>query len=132
LTSTDKSIVVSFVSELMRKADYGILGEKPLAIIATLKYLREKGITGKRLFELLSGPHVKAIRSIFLELAQKYSPIDEPQTSWNIIVGKRKELQQSIGQFRFGDVNKAFSQLTPEEIEALYNSYDSRLTQTKR
>ena len=37
MTSSDKSIVVGFVSELSAKAGYGIGGEKPLAIIAVLK-----------------------------------------------------------------------------------------------
>jgi len=132
LTSSDKSIVAGFVSELSKKAEYEIRGEKPLAVIATLKYLHENNITGKRLLELLAEPHAKAIKSIFLDLAREHSSIKEPDTSWDLIAGKRRELQDAIQQFRAGDVNEAFSKLTPKEIESLLKSYVNYLTHNKR
>ena len=123
LTSSDKSIIVGFVSELMKKADFGIRGEKPLAIIAVLKYKHENNMLGGTLLELLSEPHAKFIRLAFLSLAKSYSSIVEPQTSWDKIVGRSRELQSSIIQFRSGDVNKAVSNLTREETESLLSSY---------
>jgi hypothetical protein len=132
LTSSDKSIAAGFVSELSKKAEYGIRGEKPLAVIATLKYLHENNITGKRLLELLAEPHAKAIKSIFLDLAREHSSIKEPDTSWDLIAGKRRELQDAIQQFRAGDVNEVFSKLTPKEIESLLKSYVNCLTHNKR
>ena len=132
MTSSDKSIVAGFVSELSKKAEYEIRGEKPLAVIATLKYLHENNITGKRLLELLAEPHAKAIKSIFLDLAREHSSIKEPDTSWDLIAGKRRELQDAIQQFRAGDVNEAFSKLTPKEIESLLKSYVNYLTHNKR
>jgi len=132
LTSSNKSIAAGFVSELSKKAKYGIRGEKPLAVIATLKYLHENNITGKKLLELLAEPHAKVIRSIFLDLARAHSSIKEPDTSWNLIAGKRRELQDAIQRFRAGDVNDAFSKLTPEEIESLLNSYVNYLIRDKR
>lgn len=132
MTSSDKSIAAGFVSELSKKAEYGIRGEKPLAVIATLKYLHENNITGKRLLELLAEPHAKAIKSIFLDLAREHSSIKEPDTSWDLIAGKRRELQDAIQQFRAGDVNEVFSKLTPKEIESLLKSYVNCLTHNKR
>ena len=132
MTSSNKSIVVGFVSELSKKAVYGVRGEKPLAVIAILKYLNENNITGKRMLELLAEPHAKVVRSIFIDLAREHSSIKEPDTSWDLIAGKRRELQDAIQQFREGDVNEAFSKLTPEEIESLLKSYVYYLTRNKR
>ena len=128
MTSSDKSIVAGFISELSRKAEYGIRGEKPLAVVATLKYLHENNVTGKTLLQLLREPHAKVIRSTFLDLAREHSPIKESATSWDLIAGRKRELQNSIRQSHFGDVNQAFSKLTPEETESLLKSYANYLT----
>jgi len=103
-----------------------------LAVIATLKYLHENNITGKRLLELLAEPHAKAIKSIFLDLAREHSSIQEPSTSWDLIAGKRGELRDIIQGFNAGAVNEAFSKLTPEEIESLLHSYLDYLTRNRR
>ncbi|MCJ7422968.1 hypothetical protein MUP01_01695 [Candidatus Bathyarchaeota archaeon] len=132
VTSSDKSIIAGFVSELSTKAEYGIRGEKPLAIIAVLKYTHESKILGRTLLELLSEPHAKFVRRVFLGLAETYSSIVEPQVSWDLIAGRNRELQSSIMQFRAGDVNKAFSNLTAEETESLINSYIGYLSKEKR
>jgi hypothetical protein len=132
LTSSDKSIVAGFVSELSKKAEYGIRGEKPLAVIAALKYIQENNISGKKLLELLAEPHAKVIRSIFLDLTKEYSSIKEPNTSWEIIAGKKRELQEAVLQFHAGNVNEAFSKLKTEETESLLKSYLNYMTLKKR
>jgi len=132
LTSSDKSILAGFISELAKKAEYGVRGEKPLAMISTLKYVYENNIKGKKLLELLVEPHVKDIGGIFRDLAKTCSPIEEPDTSWDIITGKQRELQDAVLQFRAGNVNEAFSKLTPEETESLLKSYLNYLSHTKR
>jgi hypothetical protein len=132
LTSSDKSIVAGFLSELSKRAEYGIRGEKPLAMIAALKYLHENNITGKSLLGLLSAPHARKIRTIFLDLAKLHSSIEEPSTSWDIITGKQGELQDAILQFHAGNVNEAFSKLTPEETESLLKSYMNYLFSKER
>jgi hypothetical protein len=125
--SSARSTVAGFIIELSQKAGYGIRGEKPLAIIAALKYLHDYKIIGKGLLELLEEPHSKTIRSIFITLAKQCKKITDPSSSWNVITGKNRELQNAICKFRDGDVNKAFSQLKPEEIERLLTSYIDRL-----
>lgn len=132
MTSSAKSIVIGFVSELSAKAKYGIKGEKPLGIIAVLKYKHESKILGGTLLQLLSEPHAKFVKRAFLSLAEMHSSIVEPQTSWDLIAGRSGELQSSIMQFGAGDVNKAFSNLTPEETESLLNSYIRYLSKEKR
>jgi hypothetical protein len=132
LTSSNKSIVAGFILELAKKADYGVRGEKPLAIIAALKYLHENDVVGKKLLELLAEPHAKVVKSNFLDLAREHSSIKEPGTSWNLIAGKQRELQNAIQQFRAGDVNEAFAKLTPQETESLLKSYVNHLTRSKK
>jgi len=132
LQSSAKSTVAGFVSELSRKARYGIRGEKPLAVIAALKYLDEKGLTGKRLLELLVEPHARETRRHFLYLAENYGRIMEPVSSWDVITGKQRELQDATKGFRAGDVNEAFSRLTAEEIKSLVRSYCDYLARIKR
>lgn len=131
MTSFDKSIVVGFVSDLSKKAKYGIKGEKPLAVIAALKYIQENKFLGKRLSELLAEPHCKFVRRIFLDLAKTYSPIVEPDTSWDLIAEKKGELKDAIQQFRGGNVDEAFSKLATEEIESLLRGYITYLTPQK-
>lgn len=127
LTSSAKSIIASFIVELSVRADFGIRGEKPLAVIAALKYLSENKISGKTLTTLLHERDAKNVRSIFIDLAKQHSHLKDPSNSWNVITGKNKELQYAIQEYRYGDVNKAFSKLTLEETEALLNKYMGRL-----
>jgi hypothetical protein len=126
-TSSARSTVAGFIVELAQRAKYGIGGEKPLAVIAALKYLRDNRTVGKELLELLEEPHSRTIRSIFFSLAKHCGKVTDPSSSWGVITGKNRELQNAVYQFRAGDVNKAFSQLKPEEIENLLKSYLSRL-----
>ncbi len=132
MTSFDKSIVEGFVSELSKRAKYGIRGEKPLAVIAPLKYLRENNISGKKLLELLAEPHAEVIRRIFLDLTRDFSSIREPGTSWNKITGKERELQSSVLQFQAGNLDEAFSKLASEETDSLLGSYLNYLTLNKK
>lgn len=126
--SLTTSIVASFVSELIDRASYGIKGEKPLAIIAALKYLHDNEISGVELLDLIEGwDHSDDVRSVFITLAENSKKITSPSGSWSVITGSQKELQNAIRLFGPGDVNKAFSQLKPEEIESLLNSYMKRL-----
>lgn len=120
-----KSTVVDFIIELSMKAKLGIRGEKPLAVIAALKHLSETETKGISLLALFDGPRAKSIRSIFLDLADQYSVIKEPSSSWDTIAGKNRELQDAILQF--GTVDEAFSKLTFEEIEVLLESYMRKL-----
>lgn len=120
-----KFTVADFLQKLCQKAYYGIEGEKPIAVIAALKYLYEKKLTGKRLLELLDESQVK---EIFKDLAYRYSRISNPSTSWDVITGKNKELQNAI--MKSANVDEAFSKLTLEEIKSLLDIYTQRLEKT--
>jgi len=123
--SSAKSIVVDFVFELCQRAKYGLRGEKPLALIAALKYLYENKIVGKPLLVIFDDPDANKARKIFIDLAKRHGRISEPSNSWNVITGKNRELQNAIQQF--GNVDQAFSKLTFEEIELLLKNYMKKL-----
>ena len=126
--SSAKITIASFIIELSARAGYGLRGEKPLAIIAALKYLHDNKIFGVKLLDLIeSGKHYDCVRSVFIAYAKKTGKIESPSGSWDVITGSNKELQNAIKQFRDGDVNKAFANLKPEEIEYLLNIYLKRL-----
>ena len=123
-----KIVVASFIIQLANRAAYGLKGEKPLALIATLSYLDETKISGVKLLDLLNGDeHSNSVKSIFVELAKKTRKIIEPNISWDVITGSNKELQNSIIEFKDGNVNDAFAKLSSEEIQSLLRSYSKRL-----
>jgi len=113
---------MDFMSELINRASYGLKGEKPIAVIAALKYLDENKLLGKRLSELFP-PHTNELRPYFIDLAKRYSSLSNPSSSWSVIVAG--EIQNSIRTF--DDVDKAFSELTEEEIKLLLAGYVRRL-----
>jgi hypothetical protein len=125
LSSNNKSIVQGFLSELAERAKFGIQGEKPIAILAILKYIHENHVTGKTLFELLSEPHLFKIRTTYIDLAKCYSSnkISNPISSWSVITGKSRDLQHAIVGSKTGNVNLAMSKLSSDEIESLLVNY---------
>jgi len=120
--SPAKTTVAEFMSELIRRAKYGIRGEKPIAIIAALKYLDENKLIGQRLFALFP-PHTRKVRPYFIDLADRYSRLNDPSNSWNVIVDG--EIQNSIKGF--GNVDEAFCRLAEEEIGSLLEGYTRSL-----
>jgi len=126
-SSSATSIINNFMSELIERAWYGIKGEKPLATIAALKFLHDNEIFQIELLNLIEGNYSSNVRRIFINLAKKSKKIKDPSSSWSVITGSNRELQNAIKQFGYGDVNKAFSELTKKEIETLLNNYLRRL-----
>lgn len=127
-----KSAVADFMQKLCQRARHGIQGEKPIAIIASLKYIYENPqLVGKRLLELFDEPkHESQVREIFIDLAKQHSRISEPATSWNVITGKSRELQNAI--MKSANVNEAFSELTLEEMKRLLEIYIQKLEKTMK
>ena len=97
---SSKFIALDFIKKLSERALYGITGEKPLAIIAVLKYLSDNNIIGKTLLDLINNPqHAKEIKESFIDIAKKYSELNDPVTSWSVITGTEEELQNAIKNF---------------------------------
>lgn len=120
-------IVEDFINELIKKAWYGIKSEKPLATIAAIKFLHDNEMFHIELIELIEGKYSNNVRRNFINLAKKSKKINDPNNSWSEITRSNNKLQNSINQFRYGDVNKAFCELTKKEIKSLLNSYLRRL-----
>ena len=118
-----------FIDALSEKAVDGVLGEKPIAIVAALKYVCSGGIIGKPLLEIFSS-HGWKIRPYFLELAKTYSNLSNPSSSWSVITGTKRELQKAIEQDP--QVDAAFSQLTIDDMRALLGEYTATLGTAKQ
>ena len=118
-SSKAPQVIIDFFTELSSRAKYNIKGEKPLAVLAVLQYLKNTKQMGIRFLDLLDYPYYEKVRKNFIELAEQYSSIVDPSSSWNIITGVNMELQISIKEN--SRVDQAVADLSPNEIEKTYN-----------
>jgi hypothetical protein len=115
--------VRGFIEMLSSQARFGLRGEKPLAVIAALKYLCESSQTGIGLLALIENEtYSRAIRNRFIALANMYGRIPNPENSWVVITGgDRFELQTAIESSP--DLDKSVSSLTLEQICSLSSGF---------
>lgn len=108
-----------FVEMLSSQARFGLRGDKPLAVIAALKYLCESTQTGIGLLAMMENEtHSRAIRNRFIALANIYGRIPNPEYSWSVITGgDRFELQTAVKSSP--DLDKSISSLTLEQACSL-------------
>jgi hypothetical protein len=116
--SSALNTVIGFFNELSERAKYGILGEKPLAVLAVLQYLKNTGQIGVKFLDLLDYPYYEKVRLIFIELAEQYGNLARPSSSWSVITGTSMELQNAINDN--GRVNQAVADLSQKEIDEIY------------
>jgi hypothetical protein len=104
-----------FIETLSSQARFGLRGEKPLAVIAALKYLCEATQTGIGLLALLENEtHLRAVRNRFIALTNLYGRTPKPENSWSVITGgDRFELQTAVRSSP--DLDKSVSSLTVEQ-----------------
>jgi hypothetical protein len=116
-----------FIETLSSQARFGIRGEKPLAVVAALKYLCESTLTGKGLLSLLENEtSLLAIRSRFVALANLYGRTANPERSWGVITGgERFELQTDVRNYP--DLDKSVSSLTVEQACSLSREFVQKL-----
>ena len=116
-----------FIEMLSSQARFGIRGEKPLAVIAALKYLCESTQTGIGLSALLENEtHSRAIRNRFIALVNIYGRTSNPEHSWSAITGgDRFELQTAVRSSP--DLDKSVSTLTLEQMCSLSGEFVQNL-----
>ena len=116
-----------FIEMLSSQTRFGLRGEKPLAVIAALKYLCESTQTGIGLLALMENEtHSRAIRNRFIALANLYGRISNPENSWSIITGgDRFELQTAVKGSP--DLDKSISSLTLEQTCLLSREFVQNL-----
>ena len=117
--ATAEDNVRRFIEMLSSQARFGLRGEKPLAVIAALKYLCESNLTGIGLSALIENEtYLRAIRHRFIALANLYGRTSNPENSWSVITGgDRFELQTDVKNSP--DLDKSISSLTLEQICSL-------------
>jgi hypothetical protein len=116
-----------FIEMLSSQARFGLRGEKPLAVIAALKYLCESTQTGIGLLALMeNGTYAHAIRSRFIALANLYGRTSNPENSWTVITGgDRFELQTAVESSP--NLDKSISSLTLEQTCSLSREFVQKL-----
>lgn len=116
-----------FIKTLSSQARFGLRGEKPLAVIAALKYLCESTQAGIGLSALLENEtHSRAIRNRFIALANLYGRIPNPENSWSVITGgDRFELQTDVKSSP--DLDESVSSLALEQICSLSREFVQNL-----
>lgn len=126
-SATAEHNVKRFIEMLSSQARFGLRGEKPLAVIAAIKYLCESSQTGIGLLTLLENEtYLRAIRSRFVALANLYGRTANPEHSWTLITGgDRFELQTDVRSAP--DLDKSVSALTLEQACSLSREYVLRL-----
>ena len=122
--------VRGFVEALSSQARFGLRGEKPLAVIAALKYLCESALTGVGLSAMLENEaSAQAIRSRFVALENLYGRSPNPERSWTVMTGgDRFELQTAARSSP--DLDRSVSSLTPEQACSLSREFVQDLAGT--
>jgi hypothetical protein len=105
-----------FIEMLSSQERFGLRGEKPIAVIAALRYLCESVQTGIGLLELLEiGTHSRAVGIRFIALGNMYGRISNPESSWSVMTGAdRLGLRTAVNGSP--DLDKSISSLTLEQI----------------
>ncbi len=121
--ATAEDNVRRFIEVLTSQARYGLRGEKPLAVIAALKYLCESTRTGIGLLALMENEtYSRAVRNRFIALANLYGRFSNPESSWSVITGgERFELQTAVKSSP--DLDESISSLTPEQACSLSREF---------
>lgn len=84
--------VEKFLGILCKNARYDVQGEKPIAVIAVLKFLNQKKVVGLPLSKLFT-TYRQNIKEEFKDLAKRYGRIKDPNSSFDII---HEELMKTI------------------------------------
>ncbi len=113
-----QTVVIDFFNDLSIRAKYGVKGEKPIAVLSVLKYLKDTKQIGIRFLDLLDYPYYERVRKTFIEMAEKHGNLSNPSSSWGVITGSNRELQNAI--IDNGVVNHAVYNLSSSEIESMY------------
>lgn len=127
--ATAEGNVRDFIEMLSSQARLGLRGEKPLAVVAALKYLCESTQTGIGLLTLLENEtYSRAVRTRFIALANMYGRLSNPEGSWTLITGgERFELQTDVKNSP--DMDKSVSALTLEQMCSLSSEFVQKLAE---
>jgi hypothetical protein len=116
--------VEKFLERLCQNARYDVQGEKPIAVIAAIKFLNQKKVVGMHLSKIFA-VYKQNVKTEFLDLAEKFGRLKNPSGSFVVILGKNGELLKTIQNDP--EVDKAFSELSIEDIKQLYEKYMEKL-----
>ena len=125
--ATAEGNVRRFIETLSSQERFGLRGEKPIAVLAALKYLCESSQTGIGLLALMENEtHSRAVRHRFIALANMYGRTENPERSWVTIAGgDRFELRKAVEGTP--DLDRSVSALMLEQTCSLSDEIVRRL-----
>ena len=115
-----------FIDKLAQRAHLDLFGEKPLAVIAAVKFINSGFIEGRpvhnaSLTELLTSTITSnAIKSKYMALNKK-GKLKAPDWSWSNIVSSKRELLEVLKENK--SVDEAFRNLTYDETSFILEKY---------
>ncbi|MFW9907512.1 MAG: hypothetical protein ACFFEF_02975 [Candidatus Thorarchaeota archaeon] len=128
-----KELVSGFYEFLVKESEKkGARGEKPIFLMATLKYLIQNNLYGLSLNEMMYIQHLRLIKGQFIRLASHR--MREPESSWRRLTNPNTfEMKNQVQRYisKYGDVSGAFSKLKPGEAQQLLNGFMLRLSAKK-
>ena len=117
-----EKVIIDFHKFLSDRADYGAAGEKPIFLMAALRYILTKDVLRVSLTDLLHPKHRLRMKSHFLYFAGVGGRLKAPKRSWTMVAGKENlEIKSAISEYVSGiaDVSEAFAKLRKGNAENL-------------
>ena len=117
-----KGIIIKFHKSLSERAEYGAAGEKPIFLMAVLRYMLAKDVFKVSLIDLLHPQHRLKMKSHFLYLAGLGGKLKAPERSWTMVAGREHlEIKTAIDDFisKVEDVSHSFARLNKKNAEEL-------------
>lgn len=121
-----KETIVRFHKFLSERADYGVAGEKPIFLMAVLRYMLDREVFKVSLIDLLHPQHRLKMKSHFLYLVGLGGKLKAPERSWNMVAGREHlEIKTAIVEYvsKVEDVSQAFTRLNRTDAEKLLSEF---------
>lgn len=102
--------------------------EKPIFMMAVLKYILKNNLQGITLDELLYQEHIRGIRDFYLRVGRK--KLRAPETSWRRIMNPRNpEMKRMFERYAShrSNFDQAFAELKPYRVKQLLDDFMERI-----
>ncbi len=102
--------------------------EKPIFMMAALKYILKNNLHGITPSELLYQEHTRGIRDFFLRVGRK--KLKAPESSWRRIMNPRNPEMKSMFEryaTRRTEFDQSFAELKPYRVQQLINDFMLRI-----
>ncbi|MFW9920687.1 MAG: hypothetical protein ACFFED_13870 [Candidatus Thorarchaeota archaeon] len=102
--------------------------EKPIFMMAALKYILKNNLQGITLDELMYQEHARGIRDFYLRVGRK--KLKAPENSWRRITNPRNpEMKRMFEKYSMNrtDFDRSFAELKPYQVQQLLSVFMDRI-----